>query len=77
MHIRDKFDYIEGNATEAAACVKVWRKEINKEMPESLSSAMNRMPDHLMLKIMDMMKIRMRFMADIKNHAYFFTDPDY
>ena len=26
---------------------------------------------------MDMMKIRMRYIKDIKNHAYFFTDPDY
>ena len=35
------------------------------------------MPDYLMLKIMDMMKVRMRYMRDIKNHSYFFTDPDY
>ena len=30
-----------------------------------------------MLKIMDMMKVRMRYMKDIKNHAYFLTAPDY
>ena len=35
------------------------------------------MPDHKMLKVMDMMKVRMRYIRDIKNHAYFFTDPNY
>ena len=46
-------------------------------MPKSLHSAIARMPDHLMLKVMDMMKVRMRYIRDIKNHTYFFTDPDY
>ena len=77
MHIRNKFDYIEGNASEALQCVKDWRKFIVKEFPSSLHREIKRTPDHLMLKIMDMMKIRMRYMGDIKNHAYFFTDPDY
>ena len=77
MHIRNKFDYIEGNAVEATDCVKDWRKAIVEEFAESLHRAIARTPDHLMLKIMDMMKIRMRYMRDIKNHAYFFTDPDY
>ena len=31
----------------------------------------------MMLKIMDMMKIRMRYQRDIKNHAYLFALPDY
>lgn len=35
------------------------------------------MPDHKMLKVMDMMKIRMRYVQDMKNHIYFFGDPDY
>ena len=35
------------------------------------------MPDHLMLKVMNMMKIRMRYLQDIKNHAYLFAAPDY
>jgi len=30
-----------------------------------------------MLKVLDMMKVRMRYIKDIKNHAYFFTRPDY
>ena len=30
-----------------------------------------------MIKVMEMMKIRMRFVHDIKNHAYLFGEPDY
>ena len=48
-----------------------------EEMPDSLSRTISTVPDHLMLKIMDMMKIRMRYIGDIKNHTYFFTLPDY
>lgn len=35
------------------------------------------MPDKAMIKIMDMMKIRMRYPKDIKNHTYFFDMPIY
>lgn len=35
------------------------------------------MNDLLMLKVMDMMKVRLRYLHDIKNHGYLFTDPDY
>jgi len=50
---------------------------LREEMPEALQGAIRRMPDHLMLKVMDMMKIRMRYVQDIKNHGYFFTAPSY
>ena len=36
MHIRDKFDYIEGNEEEARQCVKDWRKMLSEEMPKNL-----------------------------------------
>lgn len=77
MHIRDKFDYIEGNEQEATQKVQVWRKMLLVEMPKELQKAIGAMPDFLMLKVMDLMKVRMRYIGDIKNHAYFFTDPDY
>lgn len=77
MHIRDKFDYVDGNEAEAARCVSLWREMLIEEMPSNLHSAIGRMPDHLMLKIMDMMKIRMRYVRDIRNHGYFFDLPDY
>mmetsp|Transcript_25354 Transcript_25354/g.33905 ORF Transcript_25354/g.33905 Transcript_25354/m.33905 type:complete len:83 (-) Transcript_25354:317-565(-) len=48
-----------------------------EEMPMKLHSAIRLMPDYLLLKVMDMMKIRMRYVGDIKNHGYFFDAPDY
>ena len=35
------------------------------------------MSDRLMLKILDMYTIRLRYLHDIKNHTYLFTEPDY
>ncbi len=46
-------------------------------MPPSLHSAIRDMDEHKMSKVMEMMKIRMRFIHDIKNHAYLFGEPDY
>ena len=77
MHIRDKFDYIEGNEAEARGCVEQWRGMLLEEMPASLHPPIRRMPDQLMLKVMDMMKVRMRYVKDIRNHGYFFAEPDY
>ena len=48
-----------------------------EEMPKKLHYRIKTMPNQKMLKVMDMMKIRMRFVKDIKNHGYFFTQPDY
>ena len=77
MHIRDKFDYVAGNEAEAKKCVATWRDVLEEEMPSELQRAIRQMPDHKMLQVMDMMKVRMRYIRDIKNHAYFFTDPNY
>ena len=46
-------------------------------MPKSLHDKISVVPDHLMLKVMDMMKVRMRYLQDIKNHTYLFDAPDY
>ena len=77
MHIREKFAYVEGNSEEAHNCVSLWREMLLDEMPENLHSLIKRVPNQKMLKIMDLMKVRMRYMKDIKNHFYFFTSPDY
>ena len=77
MHIRDKFAYVEGNTQEALRCAALWRKMLLEEMPESLHSSIKRLSDSRTIKVMDMMKVRMRFIRDIRNHAYFFTSPDY
>ena len=77
MHIREKFAYVEGNSQEASKCVTLWKNMLLEEMPDNLHSSIKRLQDSRMLKIMDMMKVRMRFIKDIRNHAYFFTTPDY
>ena len=35
------------------------------------------MPDFHVQKVMDMMKIRIRFYPDLQNHTYFFEEPAY
>ena len=65
QHIRDRFNYIEGNEEEAKAAVAKWRSMLAEEMPKALSGAISRTPDHLLLKVMDLMKVRMRYLADI------------
>lgn len=48
-----------------------------RQMPGHLHKAIQNMSDLKMVKVMDMMKKRMRYEADIQNHAYLWTDPDY
>ena len=48
-----------------------------EELPMNLHPPIKRMSNLKMLQIMDMMKVRMRYIKDIKNHTYFFTPPDY
>ena len=48
-----------------------------EEMPLRLHPSIKRMADSKMIKVMDMMKVRMRFIKDIKNHGYFFELPNY
>ena len=58
-------------------CLNKWRKMLLEEMPINLHSVIKRMSASKMIKIMDMMKIRMRYIKDIRNHTYFFTSPSY
>jgi len=46
-------------------------------MPRALHSKVKSCGDSKLCKIMDMMKVRMQFYDDLKNHTYFFTDPTY
>jgi hypothetical protein len=46
-------------------------------MPEELLPKIRRISDDKMMKILDLMAVRMRYMKDIKNHTYFFEKPDY
>jgi len=57
--------------------VDSWRAMLINQMPSPLHKNINQMSDRLMLKVMDMMKVRLRYLHDIKNHTYLFTEADY
>ena len=57
--------------------VDSWRQMLIEQMPDHLHKQINQLPDRLMLKVMDMMKVRLRYLHDIKNHGYLFAEPDY
>ena len=77
MHIRERFSYVEGNTQEMTESVNAWRDMLLTEMPRNLHMQIKKMPATKLIKVMDMMKIRMRYIKDIRNHAYFFTAPSY
>ena len=47
------------------------------EMPDKLKGKVMSMSEKKMVKVMDMMKIRIRYHRDIQNHKYLFEHPDY
>ncbi len=48
-----------------------------EHLPSFLIDEIKAMDSHKMRKIMDLMKIRIHFFKDMKNHTYFFTSPLY
>lgn len=77
MHLRERFSYTQGNKHEEAEALAKWRAMVEEEMPDELLPKIRRVSDAKMLKIMDMMAIRLRHLKDVRNHFYFFTMPDY
>lgn len=77
MHIRSRYQYSEGNIEEMKHAVDSWRAMLIDLMPSPLHKPINQMTDRLMLKVMDMMKVRLRYLHDIKNHTYLFAEADY
>jgi glutamyl/glutaminyl-tRNA synthetase len=58
MHIRSRFQYTPGNSEEITNAVR----------PKDLGKQINQMSDSKMKQVMDMMKVRLRYMSDIRNH---------
>lgn len=77
MHIRSRFQYTPGNNEEIADAVRQWRTMLREEMPSSLGKQIGLMSDGKMRQVMDMMKVRLRYMSDIRNHSYLWKEPDY
>lgn len=55
--------------------VNSWRKMLLDHLDQSLHSAVKKVNESKLIKIMDLMKIRIHFFSDMQNHTYFFTDP--
>ena len=75
QHIRYKYTYLE-DVDEKDEAVTAWRQVMLDQMPSNLEKLIRKMPDSKIVKIMDMMKIRIHFYSDLENHTYFFEDPD-
>lgn len=77
MHIREMFAFTQENNKEMMQALAKWREMLEDEMPREVINKIRKTSDEKMLKIMEMMTIRMRYIKDIQNHTYFFTMPDY
>lgn len=71
MHVRNKFTYFE-DPTEKKACVDEFRQLLLDTLDPRLHSKVRSTSDLKLCKIMDMMKQRIHFYDDLKNHTYFF-----
>ena len=74
MHVRNKFTYFEDEA-EKKACVDEFRQLLLDILDPRLHSKIRSTSDTKLCKIMDMMKTRIHFYEDLKNHTYFFEQP--
>jgi len=72
QHIKLKYAYI--SEEEKWAAVERWRKFMLDTFPSSALKIQGMDPLRMLL-IMDSMKSRLRFLHEIKNHAYFFQPP--
>jgi hypothetical protein len=78
MHIRNKFD-ISSLSSEAqiSQTVESWRAQLLENLPENLHPTIQSFDQLRLKKIMTLMTVRIHFYKDLKQHAYFFTDPIY
>lgn len=77
MHIRSRFAYTPGNTGEMVEAMHRWRQMLKEQMPDDLQRSINAMSDLKMVKVMDIMTVRLRYCHDIRNHAYLWKDPEY
>jgi hypothetical protein len=73
MHIRNRFDL----KTQGRDPTESWRSMLLEYLPEELKETIKTFDSFKMRKIMDLMKIRIHFFKDMKNHTYFFRTPIY
>lgn len=71
MHIREMFTFTEGNTKEMMEALAKWRDMLEDEMPREVIIKIRKTSDEKMLKIMEMMTIRMRYIKDIDHVIQF------
>ena len=76
QHIKHLFTYYQSQE-DLEDCIKMWRQVLLTTLPEHLHSKIRSMSDAKTTMVMDMMKSRIRFYADLKAHTYFFEEPTY
>jgi len=65
MHIREIITFTGGNTKEMMEALAKWREMLEDEMPREVIIKIRKTSDEKMLKIMEMMTIRMRYIKDI------------
>lgn len=73
MHIRNRFDEL----TQGRDPTESWRSMLIEQLPNELQATIKNFDSVKMRKIMELMKIRIHFFKDMKNHTYFFRPPVY
>lgn len=76
MHLRSKFEYYDAHL-DMKRSVNSWRKMLLDVLPADIHPGVKKVSEPKMRKIMDLMKIRIHFYSDMKNHTYFFIEPTY
>lgn len=76
QHIRNKFTYFE-DPVDKKNCVTEFRAILLENLDDKFHSKIRQTSDTKLVKIMDMMKPRIHYFKDLKNHTYFFEEPIY
>lgn len=73
MHIRNRFD----EKTQGKDPSESWRTMLLEQLPSELHQTIKSFDPMKLKQIMNLMKIRIHFFKDMKNHTYFFVPPIY
>jgi hypothetical protein len=71
MHIREIITFTGGNTKEMMEALAKWREMLEDEMTREVIIKIRKTSDEKMLKIMEMMTIRMRYINDIDHVIQF------
>ncbi len=58
-------------------CVQNWRKLLIDSLEPDLAAAAKKANEHKLRRMMDVLRGKIRFPADVNNHGYFLREPDF